>query len=323
MANKTFFVGTCFDTIQPGPGAGDDGSRVWINGGSSANFVECRMTDPETGEHAGQLAAWFHMAWDYATANNQGNFYPIQVYKAGDTSAPVFRLAGVTGGVWSVQYKSGDTFTEAGTFACVNDKFDFLIDIPQGTIKVYTNGQAALIATGLDLSGVANLATLRLGPNRSYNEDCGFSGILIANYNTIGHVVSRKSPNANGVNNTWTGTFEDVDEGRLDDTDNVTAEGVGLKQGFTGPAFPAPASGSVVKAVVVATRARNNGTAPPLNIRHYLRLNGTDHTTAYSHPQIDEGFNPLFTAWDLNPETGRAWSSAIEADVEFGMEALA
>jgi hypothetical protein len=181
---------------------------------------------------------------------------------------------------------------------------------------MYCNSVEILNVTA-DLSAITDIARVDFS---STSSDIYVGQIIIANYNTIGHTVRRRTPSANGANTAWTGTFDGVDEFGLNDGDGLSVNVVGAKETFVAPALTVTESGKVIKAVAVAVRARTDQTSPAQNVKTVLRIGTTDYEGYNLAGTNGATYGGALAIWEKDPSTNAAWNNIANVNGEFGIK---
>ena len=165
---------------------------------------------------------------------------------------------------------------------------------------------------------MTDLARIRLGCWRSFNENFSYRSAIVADYCTIGHTVRAQVPTGNGTHTDWDGDYTSVDDGAINDADTITSTSVGEKETFTAPNYSSTPIGSVIKAVAVTARARNDGGASPQNFTPILRIGSTDYLATGS-PPLNSGFSGTCVIFPEDPSTSLDWASVTNVNTEFGV----
>ena len=198
--------------------------------------------------------------------------------------------------------------------------WDFRIKIGVvGFIEVYRAGVLVNRWEG-DTTPIGNIAEFR----HYGTAHTRLHQLILADYSTINHTIRRRTPNAAGFHQEWTGTFQEVDDApsATIGTDTIYASIPGVKSTFRGETLSATPAGQVIKAVAVAEFSRNDGTNQfPQNVRPILRVNGVDYEGPIDAP-IGAGWKGGVAFWENNPATGAAWTNIIDVNsTEFGVVA--
>jgi hypothetical protein len=313
----TYFVGSRLDSVVPSlTGVTDGDEAVKIEPGS---YADCYVTDPVDGVRKGVTRLWSHakvssIDFDYPEGLALFTWY-------NSLGQPVVRLAGVALNLRALQMRQGDNWVTVGLSAASKSAtYDVHIRVhpSQGRLAWFVNGTFASDVSGINTAAIGDIALMRLGNVQDYTGTTDFSEVLLASYNTIGHVVRRRTPSGAGTHSAWSGSWQDVDDPVTNDTNAISASAVGARSTFTAPALDATSPGNVIKAVAVAARIRNDGDVIPTNARACLRIGGVDYT-APNNMRISAGFVGSVQVFEQNPSTNAAWASISEANGEFGL----
>jgi hypothetical protein len=305
------------------PIAGETAGAVVVSNSNSC--VRITPRDPVTNAAVTLTEGWVH-------------FRHIPGYNGGGGQAGLFRLRNsalqiivriyITSGGdapnYDFQYWNGSAFVTAFSGVWVNrgtvSAYDvyFKIDAVNGALAAFADGVTVGSVTGINTSGMAQLAFMELTNNN--DSGSGFWGWIIAQGgSTIGHLCRMKLPTAAGAHTDFSGTYADVDEYPLSDADFIATETAGDKDNFTGTAFGALPVGNKIKAVGIGARTRNNGAAPS-TVRGILTIGGTDYTTADAD-DVAAGWGPATMLYPVDPSTSAPWGSSLaNVNVAFGIE---
>jgi len=312
----TYFVGSTLDAFVPSlAGCSDSASSVDVSPGG---FADAYITDPVDGVRKGVSRLWSH------AASASGPYSPATVlYSWFDQSGQEVVRFGNAGSGYQIQYFNAGTWVGVGEpMGAGSGTYDFLFVVhpTAGRLAWFFNGNLAVDLRGLDTSTIGNVARMRLAVLQSYVGATSHSGVILASYNTIGHTVRRRPPAANGTRMTWSGSYADVDDGTVNDSDAISASNVGDMATLTGPAFTPTSSGNVIKAVAVAARIRNDGDVIPTNAKALISVAGQDQFAPTNMP-ISAGFSGSVAVFDKDPGTGLPWSDISRVNGEFGLVA--
>ncbi len=149
-----------------------------------------------------------------------------------------------------------------------------------------------------------------------------YSEGIASTTSTLGQRVASLRPNANGPTFQWSGTFDNVDDGTVDEgtsissdtaNDRYTVEFANMQAGIP--------SDAVIAAVVNSIRAADNASANVTGFEHIVRTGGVD----YSGPQksLSAATSIDQEIWEINPDTGQRWTKAEIDAVAAGLIARA
>lgn len=315
----TYFIGAGLETYAHSPTqVVDTGDGINIAGIYGTGYADCFLVDPATGLRTPQSSVWFHgnlsggrrgpgLSPHIAFTNADGVEF---LRLGGGGSFDLIKITRLLGGVWVDL--TGTLFAQSHTYdiRCV-------IHPTMGRISVNVDGTNWINLENIDTSEFGNIAKVRL--SQGGYENSIYRQVIVASYNTIGHTVRRRVPTSDVANSGWTGSFADIDDSTNDDSDAINTSTVGAKITFNGSALSATATGSVVKAVAVSARIRNDGGDIPRNAAAVLTLNGVDYQKPYNLV-VGPGFAGASTIFDLNPATGLKWGAVIApANQPFGL----
>lgn len=302
----------------------------------NSNFCRCAIgINPATSIGYGTLtlpdaksSIWFHTDV-YLGANWTTNNNMIEIRSA--TYGAVARLR--TSGTQSITAEvfDGASWVSFGTY----NTFPYQVVV---TLDIYlslapTGGQAAwYINSGLvgtytgDTQGYASttiIDNVRLWTQYNGNLWTYYSQLIVADEDTRGMKVATLFPNGAGALSDWTGTFADVDETAITDSDYISTNAASTGELFTMSDLSTTAqTGYDVKAVVQSGRA-SKGLTGPQNLQYYMYSNGTVNPS----PNIAGLTNNFATLpqyiWATDPSTGSAWTVANVNNLQAGFKSIA
>lgn len=200
--------------------------------------------------------------------------------------------------------------------------YDFQLNIAvAGGFKMFVDG-IVVSQADFNTSAMADYGSLMFANG---NDQHQISDVIVANYNTIGHTVRRRTPSANSAaNSAWLGTYLEVDETSIDLADVISSSVVDAAESYDAADMPAIPAGNVIKAVVVSAFIRNDGGAAPQNARAMLRVGATNYEAPANLQAVGMGYVGRQSIWANNPATGAPFvdMAAVNA-TEFGLIAKA
>lgn len=256
-----------------------------------------------------------------------------------DSGAPVIRFfdsdgypwlqvyPGGNGGAGSrLQYNSGTGPAPVWTVLAYSPEWSGYLDI---SVKIDAGGNhtvlwainASTIFSGnVSIPSLTNLAYVTyygIDPGRStYISEVMLSqDIPLIN----AHVKTLRATGA-GNYSQWSGTAADVNEISLNNSNYNRSDTAGQLQSYDMTTLTLPAS-YTIGGLFYAFIARNDGANAPLNVQGLLRTGGTDYVTSNLTP-INPAFGPLQARWDVNPNTGLAWTEANINAMELGFKSI-
>lgn len=295
-------------------------------------FCRCAIYAPYTENYfespsIGSLTtAWAHFDFAAGSAAYSGAGSRFSWYDGGGTER--IRMLVDNAGTISMQYNVGAGWVTAGsqisvTVAGQRQTIDINVvcNTASGSIKLYISGTERINSGTINLSAITALNKIRftgytngVGGTKTYA-----SQVVVANESTIGMRLLTRYPNAAGATSSWTGAYTDIDEIVYEDADFILSGSANQISTFgqTGPAI----TGYTVRAVGVTARARC-GASGPQNLRHAIRVSGTDYFSG-SDIALSAGYAATETIWETNPATSAAWvNTAIDA-VQPGVKSIA
>lgn len=323
------FAGNEPDSFTFSSGTGNTSTSTAV---FNANFCRCAIsvfpgiyaiaTLP-----AAQSSLWFHM--DYYGDNSwTANLNILEIRSS--TYGVVARLRVTAyetviaevydGAAWI----SFGTFSPFASFNVVTVDVNLSIAPTGGQASWYVNGGLVGTYTG-DTQGFAAttiIDNVRIQNNTSSSDFSWFSQVIVADEDTRGMKVSTLAPNGTGALADWTGTFADVDETTINDSDFISASVADAGELFTMTDLSSTAqNGYEVKAVVQSARA-SKGLTGPQNLQYYMYSNGTVNAS----PNITGIVNNFATlpqyVWANDPSTGSPWTIANVNNLQAGFKSI-
>jgi hypothetical protein len=233
------------------------------------------------------------------------------------TGTPVFRCYNPNNGImgFQVDWWNGSAWVTGGTGASYNLLVMHKIVIKlicgaSGSFQVWVNG--ALVYSGnITSANCNNVAKVRYraATTASWSEMAG------ADFD-LRDVVIRNDPptGASATHTSWTGTYTDVDDTTINDTDLITASSGSLRESYTHTSYTIP-TGYSINSVWIVGRGSVNG-AGPSDAKFFLRAASTDYDG--STLSLTSGLEPRAAYWATNP-SGGAWAQAGYDAVEMGV----
>lgn len=318
----TYFIGGGVECYQTSPtGVSDSADSVRLSNGSDAYFADCIPRDPTTGARVYLDNFWFHTTINGYTINLHAPVF----YNANDV--PVLRLMSLGGDRVQFQRWIGGAWVDTGPQVFFSGQMIYDIRIvahpTAGRLSFVVNGVSVVELSGIDTSGLAGIGRVRLGPltnNNQFNYT-EYVGTIIASYNTIGHVVRRRTPSSDRLNTGWSGSYTDIDESTNSDTDAINTSTTGAVMLFGAPNLSDPSPGNVIKAVAIAARVRNDGGDVPRNARAVMEIADRQYAAPFNFA-MGPGFAGAVTVFDRDPSTQAAWNGVTNFNSPFGIEAM-
>ncbi len=185
---------------------------------------------------------------------------------------------------------------------------------------LYVNGVLASEA-GFDAAAAIATRIFRWDNKNIVNRFSFWSGshylsellITSGGVSTLGKRLVQMDPAAMGANTDLTGDIDGIQA--TGDGLVLAGDTAGLKGSWTLTTYPGPASPANLE-VVTVTRSLK-GLTGPQNLRHLLRVGGTDYAGADLSPEYK---GSEVTVWGTNPATGLPWATSDLTGIEQGVE---
>lgn len=242
----------------------------------------------------------------------------------GPLAAPLIRIA-FTSGFFVLQvYRSGAWVTLATSVLSVPTtlfRVDFQCKLSStvGVLKLYINGALYVEFAGntAPTSGI-DIYSLTVGNITS--GICVHSATMVADEDTRGLTFVQRLPTGNGALSQWTGSYTDIDETGINDTDFITPASAGQISTFTFPTLPSQYTDYDVRAVVLSGRGQAGASDPTL-FDMVARISGVNYFAAPT--DIPPAFGGRQIVYNNNPATGVPWTRAEVDAAQFGFRSVA
>lgn len=243
-------------------------------------------------------------------------------WSAGAT--PLFRaiFLNTNSAVTTFQYWNGAAWVAIGTTWTPAAQTTYTLDFhikggASGGFNFYVGGVLTSNGTA-SMTSVANLDRLAVFAT-STSIPTYISQLAVKTDSTFDCKVYTLPPTGNGNYTAWTGSYLDIDEVPLSDTDFIAGNAAGDRETVVNSAVtPIP---GIIEAVTVSGRARRGATGPQ-NMQISLRKGGVDYDSATMAQSLS--FSPYQNVWETDPSTGVAWTptDAFSTALEYGYEAI-
>lgn len=185
--------------------------------------------------------------------------------------------------------------------------------IAAGWVRVYRYGDLAGEFVGDPRVGGSTILTdgkfQNPGTTSSWSE-CSFQQIMIGDEDLTGLRIITHYPTAAGDTNTFTsGAFSNIDEQGDTGTDANESLTAGQKALFNLVDIPASLGTPSIKTLLVRSRVMAAVTPGPTKIRQLVKSGGIEIQGAEKTPS-NITYELITDQWDLNPNTGVAWTKA-------------
>lgn len=231
------------------------------------------------------------------------------------------------GSIYNFTFWNGSTYAATAGGISINagalNQYDIKITAGSG-FKVYVAGTLrydSIIDGGVaSMPAVTDIASFRKHCVVNFSSNSWVSEVIITNSEpTVGWRLLSDGAFAAGGVNSFSGSYANVNEIVLDDTNYVNSTTAGDVSTY---AYPAPAVTSFsIKAVVLGFRAKTDSGGPQ-NMLGVARIGGTNYTKTIA-PALDVGYLGSNVIYATNPATGVAWLPGDLSSTELGMQSAA
>lgn len=240
---------------------------------------------------------------------------------SGTTSQHI--LARSTNGSTFTNVDGTDTFTMvAATRYTVDVRLKASATV--GEAAVYVNEALSNVNVTGDVSSQANNVRYIVFKSESTSNTEVFSQIAVSTTNTVGWKVQTLTPltGAGGVAQ-WSGTFDDIDDTTLplQRDKSMTTNTVNNRHSFPTTDVAAAASALLVQGIMLGVRGHTTEGATATDIKAMLRVSSTNYDSSALGFTINQGEEPRFYTWELNPNTGNPWTQAEINAMQMGFTA--
>lgn len=274
---------------------------------------------------------WWHGQHGGSNTGGTATRAFVTVYNSSNVGVLRCTVNGSSGGnaLGRLQYWNGSAWTNIGasTFnipiGVNNTRMDMecTVDGSAGRFAFYVDGVQMVELTGdtdFFSGAAADYVTMQSwgSTNPRY-----WSETLIMDGSTLGCRVATLVPTGAGNYTAWTGTFADVDETSVTDSDFIAGAANGDRENFTLSNLSASAAALVPLAVINSARARIGATGPQ-NLQLTIRTGGNDFDSS-NIPGLTTSFTSGYqNVWNDNPNTAAAWTTSEIDALEIGDEAV-
>lgn len=239
-------------------------------------------------------------------------------------------LRGSTATTAYMQYWNGSAWTTIGSaFTIANDtrvQWDIHARIADsgGIFEWYINSVLASSFSGdTNLFAGSTVSKIAFGGTFSgTNFSSLLSQVIVADVDTRAMKLATIRPNANGTTGDWTGTYADVDEvGSWSDADYISSGTANQVELFGMSNLSAQAQTLDPIAFVMTARGRK-GASGPQNVQAAVRTGGTDYFSGNMTGVTTSFGNFGQIKWEVNPQTGVAWTVSEIQAIEAGFKSI-
>lgn len=219
-------------------------------------------------------------------------------------------------GSGSVNFDNGSPSGMAGL-----QRYDIHVKIADsgGIFEVYRNGILDIELTGGDTkftsaTGIDRITFGTLGVGTSQ-----YSAIIVADEDTRGYRLAQSLPSGAGATSGWSGSYTDIDETGINDSDTISTGVLNSVSTFNFAAINSAFNSSAfeVVAVVEAIRASSSPSIA-VDVAAVIRSGGTDYPTPGLGTESIIGTYQVI--WPTDPATSAAWTYASANSAQLGVK---
>lgn len=249
-----------------------------------------------------------------------------QIFTFRDGGTDVIRLIPVSG-VWTLQtYDSGwisrATFsTLPGANVLVKLTLKVVLHASEGEITAWIGDTEVASWTGdtIGSTGATTLDTIKFRSNAyTSGAEVWYSEIIIADELTINMRVATLVFEADGSHSEWTNGWANIDEITENQGDLIQSDVADQRELMNLSAYNGSAD-LIVRRIIVSARAIR-GVGGPQNLQLAVRHGTTDGFS--SSKALSEIYTTYRDNWDINPDTGVAWTIADLASLQAGVKSI-
>jgi hypothetical protein len=298
---------------------------------SSLGVSNAAITDPPgirivTTVFANQATIWVHAENFSNGGGTTSGFQPIGIYGSDGVRRLLLRGTGTANQVKISTRNTAGTITDLVTCTLSAYPTTSLTKV-DWFINYAVAGRATLYAAGVqicDYSGditTNSVTAVNQVDFANFGSTVGtfWSEIIVATTDTRDMNLATCAPQANGTNQTWTGTASNVNPTTINDASAITTATSNAIAEFTCPSLPAGTF--TVPAVVQSARVQIGSTGPQ-NYRFIARpgSGSTDYDSGADIVGSTSFANSGPLIWATNP-AGGAWSTGdLGAGTNFGLK---
>lgn len=281
----------------------------------------------EISDIGSQVDVWLHFLVREGSGGTQSDGTRVEFFDEGE-GQQIMIIEGDNGEI-NLEYWNGASLTEVApgfflTSSLQTWDVHCKIDNSTGEFAIYRGGALLASFTGdTDLNSTSlTVERVRLSTGHNSSQDNFFSEVILADEDTRGMRLKMLETSANGTNTAWTGDQTDVN----DESDGtfISSGTAGQIETYAMANVAAAQADFETIALVVSSRARNDGGGAPQNIRHAIRQGGTNYfggsnltlTTAFL------GGPNTQTVFTTDPDTAAAWNNTGLDSMEVGVDSV-
>lgn len=242
---------------------------------------------------------------------------------------PAFRIGLNADGTWDFDKYSGAGWVNLGTTSSAvvsagAAAIDLYINVhaSTGEFRVFKDGTEIGTFTGDTSIDNSTFGRIHFKGQTGTANELHVSQVIASSESTIGWVLVTLSPDGNGANTSWTGSYTDIDEFALNTADYIEAIATNLVETSTLSNINAAYSTYNVKAVGVAMRASNDSGSVISDLQACVRVSSLNYFSPNLGLPKDGSDYSLQYIWETNPNTSAAWSQAAVNALEAGVKSV-
>jgi hypothetical protein len=194
-----------------------------------------------------------------------------------------------------------------------------------GTFDVWIGEQLIMSFSGdtVGNSGSTTIDTLHLdapgGSSSSTSVRVWASEIIVATTDPRTLRVVSLPPTADGNDTAWTGTFADIDEIEISDSDIIDSDTADQVENFVTTNMPAALADYDPRELRVVARAQR-GASGPQNMQCHVRSNVTNYFSGTK--SLNLSFDPIIHPFTVDPDTTNPWTNAGIDACQIGVKSI-
>lgn len=251
----------------------------------------------------------------------------IQIKKLDGSDA--FRIGLNADGTWDLDKYSGagwvnllTTSTSVISNSAAAIDIYLRVDASTGEARVFKDGTEIGTFTGDTTIDNSSFGRIHFKGQTGSSNELFVSQVFACTESTIGWVLATLSPDGNGTNTAWTGSYTDIDEFALNTADYIEAIAANLVETSTVSNINAAYATYNVKAVIVGIRASNDSGSVVSDLQACVRVSGSNYFSPNLSLPKDGSDYSVYYIWETNPNTSAAWSQTIVNALEVGVKSV-
>lgn len=174
-----------------------------------------------------------------------------------------------------------------------------------GQVRILVDGEAQYDFEGA-MDGIGSISSMVfLGPSNGTNR-ATWSQVVVSDEANTQYRVVTLAPNGNASEQDWSGSYTDIDEESLDDSDGIATTSTSATSGFALTNLTEEQGDFLIKGFQVSARVQREDTGAPSQFQLGVRIGSTSYWG--STQTADIGFEPYIQLWENSPATGTTWT---------------